>query len=240
MKKVFYVLILVFAPIFLLAQEEDPQALKRLVFSNYTGAQITDMTSTTTLNYMESNTKIDGSVFLHEEWSDVEIFGNEGQSFTTKGKYNIHADELRFLDASKSIKGISAGKIKGFMLNGKIFLSKQDENLTHHFYQVLSYGKLNLLKKYKTTLVTTNDNPLLGSANGAKKIAISEKLYYASEDGVFKLSKGKKKVLSVMSDKKAVMKKAIKEAGLNLRKEADLKVAFDVYNSMSAEIEEID
>lgn len=240
MKNLFYLLTVLLIPTSLSAQEEGTNELKRLVFNNYSVAQVTDMTSTSTFNALKTKAKVEGNVFLNEEWSDVEIFGNEGQSFTTKGKYNIHADELQFLDATKSVKGIQAGKIKGFVMNGKVFLAKQDENLRYNFYQVLSFGKLELLLKYQTTLVTTNDNPLLGSANGDKKIMISEKLYYANEDGIAKLPKGKKKVLEIMKDKKTAMKKAVEDSSLNLRKQKDLVVAFDIYNSMSAEIEEID
>ncbi len=236
-----YLLIFLFTPVFLVAQDDNTDELKRLIFSNYAVAQLSDMTSTSTYNAVKAKAKVEGNVFLNEEWSDVEIFGNQGQSFVTKGKYNVHADELQFLDAKKNIKGISAGKIKGFMINGRVFLSKQDENLTANFYQILSFGKLELLIKHKTTLVTVNDNPLLGSANGDKKIALSEKLYYVDEnDSVHKLPKGKKKILEIMKDKKTAMKKAIDEGSLNLRKKEDIIVAFDIYNSMSAEIEEVD
>jgi hypothetical protein len=240
MKKIIYLLALVLIPIFLIAQEKDNAELKRLVFSNYSVAQASDFTSTTTYNVLSTKATVEGSIFLNEEWSDVEIFGNKGQSFTTKGKYNIHADELQFLDAKKAIRGISAAKIKGFMLDGKVFLSKQDENLTYNFYQVLSYGKLGLLLKYKTTLVTTNDNPVLGSANGDKKIMISNKLYYADVKGIYKLPKGNKKVLAIMSDKKTAMKKAVEEGNLNLRKQADLVAAFDIYNRIRTESEAVD
>jgi hypothetical protein len=50
MKKIIYLLALVLIPIFLIAQEKDNAELKRLVFSNYSVAQASDFTSTTTYN----------------------------------------------------------------------------------------------------------------------------------------------------------------------------------------------
>lgn len=243
MKYFFYIVIILLSVNPLLAQEDEMVTeLKQAVFNDFVATSVggSGMLSSATYAATESNKYLaEGSVFLNDEFLDVEVFGNKGEVFKSKGKYNIQADELQYFDVQKNIKGIKADKIQGFAINNKIFVSKIQADSSYAFYEILAHGNMQLLVKHKITLTEINDNPVLGktapigSTTGKMKATVSEKLYYASDNSLGKLPKSKKKLLKLMGDYEADITTAIKEKDLNTKEEKDLIAIFRLYNELS-------
>lgn len=225
------------------AQEKEMEIeLKQAVFNDFiaTSAGSSGMLSSATYAVTTPNKSItEGSIFLNDEFTAVEIFGNDGQVFKSQGKYNVQSDELQYFDAQKNIKGIKADKIQGFAISNNVFVSKMEADSTYAFYEILAHGKLQLLVKHKVTLTEINNNPVLGSTSAAGsttgnvKATLSEKLYYSSETPA-KLPKSKKKLLQIMNDQKSEIATAIKEKELNIKNEGDLITLFRLYNELSS------
>ncbi|MFK7949008.1 MAG: hypothetical protein AB8G11_15555 [Saprospiraceae bacterium] len=243
MKCFFSIMIILLSINPLLAQEEEMVTeLKQAVFNDFvaTSAGSSGMLSSATYAATESDQYLaEGSIFLNDEFLDVEVFGNKGEVFKSKGKYNIQADELQYFDTQKNIKAIKADKIQGFAINNKIFVSKMEADSSYAFYEILAHGNIQLLIKHKIILTEINNNPVLGttsaagSTTGKIKATASEKIYYATDITLDKLPKSKKKLLKLMGDYESDIAKTIKEKDLNIKAKKDLIAIFRLYNELS-------
>lgn len=244
MKYFFYSIIFFLSSNPLLAQEEVANELKQAIFNDFTitEGENSSSLSSAVFNFIQPDKRItEGSVFLNDELSDVEIFGNEGQIFKSKGKYNIQAGELQYYDKQKNTKGIQADKIQGFAIDDKIFVSKQEADSSYSFYEILAHGNLQLLVKYNIVLTEINSNPVLGttasagSTTGKMKAAVNKKLYYAEDANPQKLPKSKKKLLKLMGDYQDNIAATIKDKDLNIKDNNDLITIFRLYNQLSSQ-----
>lgn len=243
MKCFFYLITFLFLVNPLFGQEDEmAMELKQAVFNDFIAVENKQLgtLSGSAYNLMKSDKRLtEGSIFLNDELLDVEIFGNEGEIFKSKGKYNIQADELQYFDTKKNIKAIKADKIQGFAINNKLFVSKKQADSTYAFYEILAHGNMQLLVKHNVTLTEMNNNPVLGttssagSTTGKIKATQSEKLYYANQNSVDKLPKSKKKLLQLMGEHQSDIAKVIKDKDLNIKKQEDLITLFRFYNELT-------
>ncbi|OJJ17054.1 hypothetical protein BKI52_30530 [marine bacterium AO1-C] len=188
--------------------------------------------------------------FFSENWSQGVLYINQMSGLKVYRGYPIRFDlgnqvvfiKLRDNDAigtpSKMIL-LDEGKLKSFVLNNPIsgephyFERCKDFNTATKlpgFFEILYKGKdLRLLKRVETQIVQ-----VMNIGNATEK-AIRKDAYYVSFKGkTIKMRRSKKFILNLFKDKRAEVKKFIKDNRLSTRKEASLTSIFAFYNAMVA------
>ena len=152
-------------------------------------------------------------------------------------RYNVLNDELEVLAKKNDVRVIKASYLKSFVTNGKIpqrFASMKslvDDKELKGVGEVLSAGKLTLVKHYKPKITKPNYNPGFGTGQKNMIVRIASDYYVISNGKHEKFNPGKKSVLAVMNDKGKEMEAYLKDKQLNVKSDEELKSAFDYYNS---------
>jgi hypothetical protein len=100
------------------------------------------------------------------------------------------------------------------------------------FYEQLTEGKTELLKKVKVVLIKSNYNATLDVGSKTDKKMLKYELCFFNGKELIKLKKSKGSVLEVLIGKKTEIKEFIKSNKLSIKKEADLVQIFNYYNSI--------
>jgi hypothetical protein len=141
-----------------------------------------------------------GEGYLDTAWSrsSILLYSSEKTYNHPAARFDVLNNGLEVKMQDKTLM-VPGDKLKGFLLtNGKssrAFVNAREfEASSVGFYEVLSTGKLTLLKRYEARLKSSTYVPAfdLGSRNA--KILKSESYFYADERGVVELEKKKKKL----------------------------------------------
>jgi hypothetical protein len=100
------------------------------------------------------------------------------------------------------------------------------------FYEQLTEGKTELLKKVKVVLIKSNYNATLDVGSKTDKKMLKYELCFFDGKKLIKFKKSKGGVLEVLIGKKTEIKEFIKSNKLSIKKEADLVQIFNYYNSI--------
>ena len=154
-----------------------------------------------------------GQGYLDTAWSrsSIILYSSDKTYNHPAARYDVLNNCLEVKMPDKMLM-VPSDKLKGFLLtNGKTSMAfvnaKEFDAASAGFYEVLSAGKVTLLKKYEAKLKPSTYVPSfdLGSRNA--KIIKSESYYYADEKGVTQLEKKEKKLgrqlerLGIVNDK---------------------------------------
>ena len=96
--------------------------------------------------------------------------------------------------------------------------------------EVLSSGKLTLVKHYKPKITKPNYNPGFGTGQKNTIVRLDSDYYVISNGKSEKLTANKKAVLALMNDKEKEIEGYLKENKAALKSDLDLKDVFDFYN----------
>jgi hypothetical protein len=106
-----------------------------------------------------------------------------------------------------------------------------DDDLSLGFYEILTDGKLLLLKKHEAKLEKPTFNPALNVGSKDYTFKKTDALYYAKKRVIDKLKMKENFILEeLMPNQKEAMKKYIADNNLSVKKEAHLSNAFNQYN----------
>lgn len=196
-----------------------------------------------TARYMEIKAKPEktkGSVYLSENWRVGNIYLFSGEEIKNYPiKYDIK--KLRYeIKVDNNIKILSIGAIKKVEWfvpetgEKTVFINSSDyKNIDGYgMLQVLSKGKLTLLKKTDLKLIDGNYNTALDVGSRASKYVKSTKYFALYNNKVKKVKTRKRKVLKLFGNKYDTVKSWAKEQGLKYNKDQDLTKIFDYYNSI--------
>jgi len=116
-----------------------------------------------------------------------------------------------------------------------IFVNTQnfatDEKLKG-FFELVSNGKLTLLRHHKTWIKKPTYNAALAVGSRDTEIIREQRFYYARDGRAQKLTLSKKSLLELMADKKVAMEAYFKEQSPDLKDKARLTKLFDYYNGL--------
>jgi len=201
-------------------------------------------------NYKNGNQQ---TYFFSENWSQGMLYINQMSGLKLYRGYPIRFDlgnqvvflKLRSNDGVGSIGTpskmilLDETKLKSFVLNNPVtgephYFERCKEYNTGKkmlgFFEILYKGKdLKLLKRVETQIVQ-----VMNIGQSTEK-AIRKDAYYVSFKGkTVKMRRSKKFILNLFKDKRAEMKKFIKDNRLSTRKEASLTSIFAYYNAMTS------
>jgi len=140
---------------------------------------------------------------------------------TTELVVGMPVEKIEFTNCVEGIKIFSTTFQSGFPA-----VDKQTEAT---FYQVLDTGNAKLLKHL---LVTYTDDKPYNSASITRVFKTTETLYANAGGKMVKLNKGKESVINALQDKKAQVEAFINSKGLKCKKEEDVLMVFNYYNSL--------
>ena len=160
--------------------------------------------------------------YLINEFVDGQIIDYEGEPHEVSVRYRFLDDEMQIIHHQK-IKALVQERIQ------KIILKHNDQFLTFipfeyfekkikniGYFQVISQGKLTLLKSYR-------------SGKGGMKVTYFHKKFGTPAQ---ELRMKKSSILKSFGDKKSTISKYIVQQNLNLKNEKDLIKVFDYFNSL--------
>jgi len=185
---------------------------------------------------------IEGSPFLNKDWALADLLLKNGaHANRVSVKLNIESNELYYLDSAGKtwiavdgfVKKISYLKLLEKEGKPDVFkcgypaIDKQSAN---YYYQLLTDGKIELLKKiYKT--IETFKNDLSGEI---RKEFTDGSSYYVFASGEIKAFKNEKGfVLELMKDKQEVIEKYQLANKINFKKIADIQKLITYYNGLN-------
>ncbi|MCE7073536.1 hypothetical protein LZG74_24705 [Dyadobacter sp. CY327] len=154
-------------------------------------------------------------------------------------RYNVLNDELEVLAKKNDVRVIKSSYIKSFETKNsgtsQRFVSIKSltpDTGLKGVCEVLSSGKLTLIKHYKPKITKPNYNPGFGTGQKNTIVRLDSDYYVISNSKPEKFNAGKKAVLALMADKEKEVEAYLKENKATLKSDLDLKNVFDFYNKM--------
>lgn len=165
--------------------------------------------------------------------------------FKLKGlfRYNLYAQEFEMIynrDTFAITAPFNIGKISisnmEFMYGLYVKRNGKIPKLGSAYFQILSNGNRKLLRRHDVAIKAGGGPVTHNWAGGADAFVQYQQLYYQAEEGgeVVLLKKPGKCVRELFSDRLEEVEAFIREKDLNLRREGDLAVVFDFYNSLDS------
>ncbi len=184
-------------------------------------------------SFATKNTKVH-NLYININWQNSYAITKSGKVLQFSGRFNAlnQAVELNFQEGirslqSRAIQLVVIGDNMLIPLPGTLI----DLGERPIYFEILSDGEINLLKRFTLAYFMEGMNSLTASYNGEKKYKIIP-AYYATSDfrqlHLLKLSK--KKVLRTFGERQEEMKAFLKRNKLKLNEEEDLKRLFDQFN----------
>ena len=152
-------------------------------------------------------------------------------------RYNVLNDELEVLAKKNDIRVIKSSYLKSFETKNNAtpqrftsIKSLAPNTDLKGVCEVLSSGKLTLVKHYKPKITKPNYNPGFGTGQKNTIVRLDSDYYVISNGKSEKLTANKKAVLALMNDKEKEIEGYLKENKAALKSDLDLKSVFDFYN----------
>ena len=187
--------------------------------------------------------KVVGDTYIDTHWrnANIMLFEKEKLIEGFPMRYDIYLDELEFKGKS-GIKVLAGSKVKSFVwadsisrtpayfINGKSFRNEDDVPFTG-FFEVLEEGSVPLLKRTYISVRKADYNVAMNVGSRDDKILKKNKYYVLRENRLVELPASRKKFLSFFNDNSR-LDEYIRENGLSVTDEHDLKLIMSRYNSV--------
>lgn len=187
-----------------------------------------------------------GDSFLKNYFSDAAflLFDQEQVVSGYQTKYDIQKDDFYLLQ-NRVIRVLEGSRVRNFVLvdsitkarhqfiSGKLLKDETGAPLLG-FFEVLSDGKMALLKKTEIEIKAPDFHPALNVGSKDHRVVKHQLLFYAREGVVGKVPSGKK-ILMLFPGQEETMAKFIKVNNLDLKSESHLKGLFDHYQALAKE-----
>jgi len=175
-------------------------------------------------------------IYLNSDWSPAVVYTKNKEFLNCLAKFNIYKNRME-IKLGDEFRAINKNKISGVILEGAPFIAiasgEEEDSSVMGFYEVLADGPICLLRKYKLSLHNKGGTALHPTLGTEQEYKSSHELYYCKEgEKAFKLKKGKKNILKVLSSNEEALKAYADEAGLGFRKDKDLAAMFNWYNGL--------
>ncbi|HEV7347447.1 hypothetical protein [Telluribacter sp.] len=199
---------------------------------------MTDVNGRVVSEYKYTDT--DGSPYLlNDQWITGTIrTTNDKVVDGVKMKYDIFKDELEYENEGKLYR-VGAKEIVEFVMptGDALYIFRRgfpavDDQTEASFYRVLHDGNTKMLKRFETR---QREEKQYNSATRVNRFVPSENLYILKQGKMHPIKKGdKKKLISLLSDKRKLMEYNIKEQQLNLKSELDMVKVLEEYDAYKA------
>ncbi len=142
----------------------------------------------------ENNADIRGNPFWSEDWKEAFLYTDNFKILVPKVKLNLYKDNVFYTTPDSLVMIAKEGMVKGItFFNGDdttsilanfVYLKKEDDK-NYHYYQVMNFGKAQLVKQYNVTLFKPPLDPTTGRIDW----------HYVTKDVTYIYFKGKLKSL---------------------------------------------
>lgn len=166
------------------------------------------------------------NAFITEDWEQADLISANNQIVSKYLlKYDPYIQKI-YLKNGSEILAIPPTYIKGFILKSatkkRVFNKFKIEEKAFEFLELIEEGEVSLYKRFETSLLKSNYNPLLDAGNFNDRVVIKEKYFLYKEGRFEEIPKQKKKAEKFFTGKNKSFKGFIKKNQLNLKLEADL------------------
>ena len=184
-----------------------------------------------------------GDSFLKNYFSDAAflLFDKEQVVSGYQTKYDIQRDDFYLLQ-NRVVRVLEGSKVRNFVvidslskarqqyINGRLLKDETGSPLSG-FFEVLSDGKMALLRKTEIEVKAPDFHPALNVGSKDHRVVKHQLMFYAREGVVGKVPQGKK-ILSLFPDQEEKMASFIKVNKLDFKSESHLKGLFEYYQSL--------
>lgn len=181
-----------------------------------------------------------GTPFYHQDWVIGDIILNNGKKYDRVNlRINLETDRIHYLVGPSKVENVaSSGVVLGVSFidpNTKAATKFQcgfpeiDNNDLITYYQLLSEGKITLLKQMKKILI--EEKPF-NSASINRRYDTDKGYYAFVNNSMTKIKRSKSGLIELMADQEEKVKNFISANKLVLKEDADLAKVFDYYNSI--------
>lgn len=184
---------------------------------------------------------IEGSPYFIEYYCPAILRLNKGKEYQNiQTKLNLYKHEIVFIDeTSKEMIAADGLVINIFLMDTlgakvKTYIFRSgyppsDKSNVSQFYQVLSDGRLQLLRFIKKEIVEQKD---VMTGEIRKEFVTREEYYTFSSGEIKKLKKDKEYVEELMKDREEKITEYVKGKKVNFKNISNLISLFDYYNSL--------
>ena len=190
----------------------------------------------------QSYTEIDGNPFLINNWADGNIDFVNGKTGVVKVKYDLVKDVLLFQHKDDSTAMYFVDQVKGFTLTNSFINESSiiplvfnsgypaiDIQTTASFYQVITPGKVQLLRHYRKAIRT---DQAFNSATVTKTFAFTDLYYLYADNKISRIKPSQKSILAAMANKSTEIQAYLKTTTVDYKNDAALAKLFNYYNSL--------
>jgi hypothetical protein len=247
MKKILFTFIFSVTSLLVFSQKGIPNSSKDVL--NFAGAKVS-RNSGIMYGY-EPDTEIEGSSYADSTWKKGSFIffpeKKDAPNDTVNGftlRYDVFKGEVDILH-KKNVFAATSDMLDGFFYQDKIiaknhyFLNARNYNSTKDeqikgFVEVLSNGKLKLVKRYYITTKKPDYNPSLNVGNRNYVIQHRTQLYVIKGKNLLPLDNPKASSLvnGVMSAHASKITEYAKSEKINTKNENDLTRLFDYFNTL--------
>jgi hypothetical protein len=191
--------------------------------------------------FVNPNLDIAGTPFFVAEWKYGYIITSDNKVYSKRLlKVNFQSQEVHYLSEKNIEMSLPAGTVKEVFIDDsskipaiqyRFFsgLPSIDDQNEKSFYQVISKGKISLLKSFRK-LIITDKNELSGEVN--KEFRTYEDYYIFTGASIIRIKKNNDFFLPLLKDKKSEIEQFIKSNNLGTRSASDIKMILDYYNTL--------
>ena len=174
----------------------------------------------------QSGNKIEGSIYLNDNWEQATIVDKNLNRTTVLAKFNAYNSEIEIFkdDTTSALLPVPGLNVT---LNEKKFVAVLIED-KFVFAEILVEGKNNLYKVYNIKINKAPSDAKLLSLESTDRVVITTSLYY-EKDGVINEFPISKKDINETLDSQMI--KSSKTERLSLKKEEDIIKLFKLANS---------
>lgn len=181
------------------------------------------------LNVMD----VEGSAYLDEEFKEGNVILTTGVSY--RGiplRYNVYNDLIEFRNRNGEVYNINNPEgIKELTIGDAKFVYITTDKYGKIFADVVTEGKVNLLKQYRMTLLPAKPAETHRKAQAPRFENLPPRFLVQYETGTSQSFKNKKELLKLLNSESSKVNELIRTKKLSVHREADLKQIISFYNS---------
>lgn len=180
---------------------------------------------------------IEGTAYLEEKFIIGIVTLTNGSKYADIPlRYNVYNEEIEFrgqngkefnINNPESIRELTIGDSKFIYTDCK--LHKENKML---FAEVLSEGKVSLLKHHRVKLVAAKPAESHKAAQPPRLVKASPEYLIRKEDGSTQYFRNEKELVNLLADKSEEIQKLMKVQKLSVHKEEDIIAIVDFYNGI--------
>lgn len=175
----------------------------------------------------QSGNKIEGSIYLNDNWEQATIIDKQLNKTTSLAKFNAYHNEIEILKDNVTSSLIPVTGLTVYLNKKKfapILIKEKNKNI---FAEILVEGKNKLYKVYDIKINKAPSDAKLLNIESVDKVVIISALYFVKDKQAIKFPTSKKEIKENLSTEKL---KTAKTEKLSLKKEEDIIKLFQLLN----------